>query len=109
MTTLLDSAGGGGYGLALLQAVLALAAVSALAWVVLRWAAKRGLGAPRDGAIELLERRPLDTRSSVSLLRVGERRFLVGHGDGGAPRTLGQWSEAAPPTGDGARTEVEHD
>ena len=39
----------GGYGVALVQALLALVAVCILAWTVLRWSAGRGLGALGGG------------------------------------------------------------
>ncbi|MFW5921060.1 MAG: hypothetical protein ACOCUS_04415, partial [Polyangiales bacterium] len=53
----------GGYGAALLQTLLALAAVCVLAWVVLRWSAKRGFGmGPSGGRVRVLERVPLDQR-----------------------------------------------
>jgi len=81
----------GGYGIALLQTLLALAAVCILAWVVLRWGARRGfgLGASR-GRVRVLERVPLDPRRSLYLVKVADRVLLVGAGDGAAPKVLAE-------------------
>lgn len=88
MITLLQSAPGG-YGVALLQSLLALAAVCVLAWVVLRWSARRGLGVTR-GRVKVLERVPLDGRRSLYLVEIGERVLLIGAGEGGAPSLLAE-------------------
>lgn len=77
----------GGYGVSLLQTLLALAAVCILAWVVLRWSARRGLGVSR-GRVKVLERVPLDGRRALYLIEVNGRQLLVGVGDGGAPALL---------------------
>ncbi len=79
----------GGYGIALLQTLLALGAVCVLAWVVLRWAARRGVGVgPSRGRIRVIERIPLDPRRALYLVKVGDRILLVGAGEGGAPALL---------------------
>ncbi|MFW6050790.1 MAG: flagellar biosynthetic protein FliO [Myxococcota bacterium] len=99
MPALLQAAGTagelpGGYGAALLQAVLALAAVCLLAWVSLRWLARRGVGVPGGrGRIRVLERAPLDARRSLYLVRVGPRIWLVGAGEGAALSVLAELSE----------------
>ncbi|MFO0684303.1 MAG: flagellar biosynthetic protein FliO [Sandaracinus sp.] len=81
----------GGYGVALVQALLALVAVCILAWTVLRWTAGRGLGALGGGQrIEVLERTHLDAKRTLYLVKIGERAFLVGAGDGGAPALLAE-------------------
>ena len=59
----------GGYGAALLQAVLALLAVSVLAWVVLRGLARGGM-LRGGGRIRVLERTPLDARHALVLVRL---------------------------------------
>jgi len=92
----------GGYGVALLQSLLALAAVCVLAWVVLRWAAKRGARFGSSTRVKVLERAALDARRSLFLVEVGERVLLVGVGDGGAPSLLTEIDpetlpEPAPP------------
>ncbi len=73
-----------GYGLYLLQTLLALGAVCLLAYVVLRWVSKRfhGLGRP-GGRMRLIERLPLEPRRSLYLVEVEDRRFLVGSGENG--------------------------
>ncbi len=112
----------GGYGIALLQTLLALGAVCILAWVVLRWSARRGLGVGR-GRVRVLERVPLDGRRSLYLIEVGARVLLVGAGEGGAPALLAELdpSELPPPAeraagfgdlvarmrGEGSRADIE--
>ena len=79
----------GGYAVSLLQTLLALGAVCILAWVVLRWSARRGLGLGR-GRVRVLERVPLDGRRSLYLVEVAGRVLLIGAGEGGAPTTLAE-------------------
>ncbi|MCS6799187.1 MAG: flagellar biosynthetic protein FliO [Myxococcota bacterium] len=79
----------GGYGLALLQSLLALAAICILAWVVLRWSAQRRLfGAGAAARIRVLERVFLDGRRVLYLVRVGDRTLLLGAGESGPPAVL---------------------
>jgi flagellar biosynthetic protein FliO len=79
----------GGYGVALLQTLLALAAVCIFAWVLLRWGARRGLGlAGTGGAVRVVERVVLDPRRMLYVVRVGDRLLLLGAGDGAAPTLL---------------------
>ena len=77
----------GGYGAALLQAVLALLAVSVLAWVVLRGLARGGM-LRGGGRIRVLERTPLDARHALVLVKVDGETLLLGVGDGSAPTLL---------------------
>lgn len=88
----------GGYGVALLQTLLALAAVCVLAWALLRFGARRGVGVSR-GRVRVLERVPLDHRRALYLVGIGERVWLIGVGDGGAPALLAELdpSELPPP------------
>lgn len=68
-----------GYGVQLVQSLLALAAVCVVAWWVLRWAARRGLGrAPQGRNIRVLERVSLDGQKSLYLVEVGKRMLLIG-------------------------------
>lgn len=93
MLTLLAEGGSlpGGYGAALVQTLLALAAVCVLAWILLRWAARRGFGTTfGSGRIQVLERVALDPRRSLYLVRIGDRVLLVGAADGGGLRTLAE-------------------
>jgi flagellar biosynthetic protein FliO len=78
----------GGYGAALLQSLLALAAVCILAWVVLRWSAQRGLGTGLGQRVQVLERVPLDARRWIYLVKIGERVLVLGAGDGASPTLL---------------------
>lgn len=81
----------GGYGVALVQALLALVAVCILAWTVLRWSAGRGLGALGGGKrIEVIERAHLDARRTLYLVKIGERTYLVGAGETGAPALIAE-------------------
>lgn len=96
----------GGYGVALLQTLLALAAVSILAWVVLRWASRRGFAlGSLGGRVRVLERVPLDARRALYLVRVGNRVLLVGAGDNAAPAVLAEIDPAElPPEAEPSRT-----
>jgi len=95
----------GGYGVALLQTLLALVAVCILAWVVLKWASRRGLGLGAGGGrVRVLERIALDPRRSLYLVKVGDRVLLIGAGDGGAPAMLAEVDAASlPPEPEGGR------
>lgn len=103
----------GGYGAALLQAVLALLAVSILAWVVLRGLARGGM-LRGSGRIRVLERTPLDARHALVLVEVDGETLLLGVGDGSAPTLIERLpkatsaagdpgADAPPAAGDGAR------
>jgi flagellar protein FliO/FliZ len=88
----------GGYGSSLLQALLALGAVCLLAWWVLRALGRHGVGRGGSGRIQVLERVPLDARRTLFLVRVGDRAWLVGAGDGASPTLLAELSpDALPP------------
>lgn len=68
-----------GYGVQLVQSLLALLAVCVAAWWTLRWAARRGYGqAPRGRHVRVLERVTLDARRGLYLVSVGSRVFLLG-------------------------------
>ena len=88
----------GGYGVALLQTLLALAAVCILAWVVLKWAARRGFGlGATGGRVRVLERIPLDPRRSLYLVRVADRVLLIGAGDTASPTVLAELDASTLP------------
>ncbi|RZO47765.1 MAG: flagellar biosynthetic protein FliO [Sandaracinaceae bacterium] len=89
MSVFLQSGVPGGYGVALLQTLLALAAVCILAWVVLKWSSRRGLGLS-GRRVKIIERVPLDGRRSLYLIEVAGRVLLVGAGDQGAPSVLAE-------------------
>lgn len=71
----------GGYLASLLQSLLALGAVGLLSWLVLRWGARRGFGRHR-GHIKVVERVPLDARRALYLIEIGQRKLLIGAGEG---------------------------
>lgn len=87
---LLQSELPGGYGVSLLQTLLALAAVCILAWVVLRWSSKRGFGLGAGKRVKVLERVPLDGRRALYLVEVGGRVLLLGAGDAASPNVLAE-------------------
>ena len=100
-----------GYSAELFRALVALGAVCLLAVVVLKAAARRGLGMGQPGPVRVLQRIPLEHRRTLYLVRVGERGLLIGVGEGGSPALLaelepeeiggemesGRLGEAAPP------------
>lgn len=80
-----------GYGWLLLRALLALAAVCVLAYVVLRFLSKRVYGtAAGGGFMRVVARLPLEPRRSLYLVEVAGRYLLVGLGENGAPSTLAE-------------------
>jgi len=68
---------------ALAQTLVTLAAVCALAWWVLRWAARRGVSRSPAGVVTVLDRVALDPRRTLFVVRVGGKVLLLGGGDGG--------------------------
>ncbi|MFK7999032.1 MAG: flagellar biosynthetic protein FliO [Polyangiales bacterium] len=77
-----------GYGAALLQGIISLGAVCILAWVLLRFGARRGLGTGGGQRIKVLERANLDARRSLYIVEVGEKCLLLGAGDTGGPELI---------------------
>ncbi len=69
----------------ILETLITLAAVCALAFLVL-WGARRvGIGRP-SGPIELMGHLPLDGRRSIYLVKVAAQVFIVGVGEGGVTK-----------------------
>jgi flagellar biosynthetic protein FliO len=60
---------------------VSLGVVCLLAYVALRWLARRGVG-QGAGPLKVLARCPLEPRRSVYLIEAAGRCFLVGVGDG---------------------------
>lgn len=88
----------GGYGAALLQTLLALAVVCVLAWVVLKWASRRGFAFGAGGRrVKVLERVALDPRRTLYLVEVGGKVLLLGAGDGASPRLISELDPDALP------------
>jgi flagellar protein FliO/FliZ len=89
----------------MLETLVMLAAVSAVAVVVLVGARRLGVGAP-SGPLELLGRLPLDARRAIYLVRVGPQVLVVGASEGGlvklselAHDALPRGAPPAPPEG----------
>lgn len=100
----------GGYGAALLQALVALVAVSVLAWVVLRGLSRGGLLRAHSGRVKVLERTPLDPRHALVLVEVDGQTLLLGVGEGSAPALLRELPAHRPDgTGDEATHGPTHD
>ena len=70
------------YASYLVETLVTLVAVSALAYALLFSARKFGVGRA-SGAIRLVGKLPLDARRSIVLVRVGSQVLIVGVGDGG--------------------------
>jgi flagellar biogenesis protein FliO len=75
----------------LIQTVVTLAGVVALAAVLLYGARRAGVGRP-SGPLSLLGRLPLDARRAVYLVRVGTTIYVVGSSEAGLVK-LGEVSE----------------
>lgn len=74
----------GGYGGMLLQMLVALAVVCALAFVILKWGLKRLVAGGSAGArMQVLERLPIEPRRSVVVVRVGARTLVLGSSEAG--------------------------
>jgi flagellar biogenesis protein FliO len=79
----------------LVETLVTLVAVCALAVVVL-WGARRvGIGRP-SGPVELRGHLPLDARRAIYLVKVGDRAFVVGVGEGGFTK-LGEFPASELP------------
>ena len=97
----------GGYGVALLQTLLALAAMCILAWVVLRWSARSGFGIGQGQRIRLVERVALDARRTAFLVEVGGKLYFLAAGDGGAPALVAELDPKDVPAPERKRTFLE--
>lgn len=88
-----------GLGASLAASLVSLGIVCLLAWVALRWLAKRGgaISGRDAGPVRVLARCALEPRRSLYLIEVAGRGFLVGVGEGGAMTTLGEIDVAALP------------
>jgi len=90
------SAGWQGYGIFLLETLLALGIIALAAWALVRFGRGRlfrGKGARR---IKIVERLPLDTRRSLYVVEVDGSSLLVGAADGSV-RVLKELGPSAVP------------
>ncbi len=88
----------GPYGSYLVETVLMLVVVSALAFFAMVLAKRVGIGRAH-GPIELVGQLPLDARRGLYLVKVGSRVFLVGVGEGGFSK-LGEVPASEVPVGE---------
>jgi flagellar biogenesis protein FliO len=83
------------YGASLLQTLVALAAVCALAYVAVRFGLGRLYRTASSGRrMRVVERLPLDGRRALLLVEVDERTYLVGSGEGAPPALLAELAGA---------------
>lgn len=85
----------GTYAGYIVQTMVTLLAVCAVAFVVLYGARRLGIGRPR-GPVALLGVLPLDARRAIYLVKVGEQVIVVGASEAGLTR-LGEMSAAELP------------
>ena len=78
MVTLLQSS----YGAQLAQVCGALIIVIALAFIIMRFVASRGIGMSKGQRMQVVERLPLGPRQSLMIVKVGAQYMLVGVSEG---------------------------
>ena len=83
-----------------IQSLITVAAISALAVLVLYGARRIGVGRP-SGPLALVGRLPLDGRRAVYLVRVGETVYVVGSSEAGLVK-LGEFGRAELGAGEAA-------
>src|SRR5216110_2948930 len=84
------------YGSYLVEMLVTLLGVCALAFVLLYGARRLGMGRA-TGSIELLGQLPLDARRAIYLVKVGAQVFVVGVGEAGFTK-LGELAAGELPT-----------
>ncbi len=85
-----------GYGAALLQTLVSLLAVCLLAWLLLRWGARRGFAfGGRGQRVKVIERVALDPRRTLYVVEVGGKVLLLGAGDGASPTLISELDPAS--------------
>jgi flagellar biogenesis protein FliO len=85
----------GSYASYIVQTLVTLVAVCAIAFVVLYGARRLGIGRPR-GPISLVGLLPLDARRSIYLVKVAEQVIVVGASEAGFTK-LGELAAGAVP------------
>lgn len=96
---------GDGYGWYLIQMLLALAAVCAAAYLVLRFVVRRAMPTGRRGPVRVVARVPVEPKRSLLVVDVADRTFLLGSAESGLtliaeldPAKMPQEARGAPPT-----------
>lgn len=87
-------------GAYLIETIVTLLAVLALAFVMLYGSRRLGIGRT-NGPLELVGRLPIDARRAVYLVRVGKLVYVVGASEGGLQK-LGEMGAESLGTGDSA-------
>lgn len=85
----------GSYANYIVQTLVTLVAVCAIAFIVLYGARRLGIGRPR-GPISLVGLLPLDARRSIYLVKVAEQVIVVGASEAGFTK-LGELASADVP------------
>ena len=70
------------YGWFLIETLLVLGAVCALAWFGLRWLSRRAFALGGKGPIKVLARTALEPRRTLYVVEVGGKTLLIGAGEG---------------------------
>lgn len=90
-----------GLGGSIAVSFLSLGVVCLIAFVALRWLARRGVG-QAAGPLRVVARCPLEPRRSVYVVEAAGRWFLVGVGEGPMSLLAELDAKATPATGDKA-------
>ncbi len=83
------------YGTFLLETLLVLAAVCALAWLVLRFGVRRIHSGGGHGPLRVLARLPLEPRRTLYIVDAAGKVFFVGTSEGGPVTLLAELDPAA--------------
>jgi len=70
------------YGWFLVETLVVLGAVCALAWFGLRWLSRRAFALGGKGPIKVLARAALEPRRTLYVVEVGGKTLLIGAGEG---------------------------
>jgi len=85
---------GAGYLWDFARSVLALLGAGALAWLLLRALAQRGLG-KTEGPVRVVQRIPLEAQRALYVVRAGDKTLLIGCGQGASPSLIAELPDAS--------------
>lgn len=94
----------GPYASYIVQTIVTLLAVCAIAFVVLYGARRLGIGRPR-GPVELVGLLPLDARRAIYLVKVAGQVIVVGASEAGFTKLGELAADALPPEVEPARAD----